>query len=137
MKKAIVLILFVLAALLLMTAPALASPQEPFLLYKVFPSPTHPTDNACDIIDCSVPQFVGATIFYFDRTTVHDTKEIARVEIRTQADEMLAWGQVRWLGTYGLFTFKGTGSLSGFHAEGRVDYDDQQDVFILTGTCHW
>lgn len=137
MRKLLVLALLVAVALLLAAAPAFASPPEPFLLYKVFPSPTHPDDNACDITQCTLSQFEGATIFYLDRTTVHGTKEIARVEIRTQADELLAVGQVRWLGEYGLFTFKGSEAMRGFHATGRVDYIAEDDVFLLTGTYHW
>jgi hypothetical protein len=139
-RLSVVLILSIV--LLAATAlPAQASPPQPLYMEKVFPSAVYPTENVCDIrVASPFSQLVGGAIFYNDRYA-SATKEIARVVVEAGDGSGTLVGQVRWLGSYGLFTFgQGKGSLKGVHATGRVDVKEELSdgsvVYMLNGTYH-
>ena len=82
-------------------------------------------------------------IVYHDRffgETPAGIFEIARDEVLTADRAVVASGQVRWLKDHGLYTLKGTGTLDGLHATGRVEFvsgpDEGPWTYQLIGTYH-
>ena len=136
------LLAVVLAGML--SLPVQASPGLSFWLEKTCPSTAEPTWNACDITETVEPfgLLQGGMIVYNDRffgERPPGVFEIAKVEVLTDNGVVAATGQVRWLKDAGLFTFKGTETMPGFHANGRVEFvrmDGDRFVYELIGTYH-
>jgi hypothetical protein len=132
MKKLLVMALAILSITLVVTAVEASKPDY-FYLEKVCPDPDSPF---CDL-QAAEPftGLNGGQIEYLSCAPATD-KWLCEVVLTTKSGDGSVSGRVRWVSDHGYFTLRrGTGSLAGLHAVGRIDWL-HDDTFSLEGTYH-
>ncbi|MGE5223070.1 MAG: hypothetical protein ACM3PY_11570 [Omnitrophica WOR_2 bacterium] len=139
-KKYALTLLIVILAMLLVVAPVLAAPSQPFYLEKVCDMP-----NSCLLQNAAPPFDVlnGGRIYYFDHTYLANpagnAKESAAILLTSADGQHSLLGSVSWVLHDGDFRGRyiiqnGTGALEGVHANGVVNVIDwDTSTFSLEG----
>jgi hypothetical protein len=141
MRRILIVGTFALLASLLAVMAVQAAPPQPFYLEKVCDYP--PGVPLCGLqgAEFNSPYAIlnGGTVEYLGPAEFENPAGIYIISsevLLTAADGSQISGHFTWVSESGYFTLRqGTGTLSGFHAQGVIEWKEGA-VYSLTGTYH-